>query len=701
MRILVSWLRDFVDVTASPDEIAKTMSVRGFAVEGLEHIDWNSSESRIAKADAVIDFEVTGNRPDCMCVMGMAREIATAFNLPMRRPVARGKSGDEEDGSSLRLASLKAVDKSDIDVVIENAELCPRYAGAVADVTVGPSPGWMQARLQAAGVRPISNIVDVTNYVLLEMGQPMHAFDFTKLAGAQIVVRTPRAGESIRTLDGQVRELAGDMLVIADGERPVAIAGVMGGADSEVTGGSTVIVLESAYFNPLSVRRTSRKLALKTEASMRFERGLDPRLPVTAMERACALLETVGAGRARGTLVDRYPTRVEPRALRLRRDKIAGLLGAPVPDADVKRILESLGFTLRDGTDGGWDVNIPTRRVDIMREVDLIEEVARHYGFDRLPSTFPPLTAAPPPIDPRIGRARHLRNVMTAAGFSEAMTFGFVAAAAAAPFAAEGELVPIANPLSENFAVLRPSALPSLVDAVAHNRRREQRDVRLFEVGARFSRTDGERRSLACAWTGAAGAEHWSGGAREVDFFDMKGVVERVGDALRLELTTEAHGENWLVAGRSAAILAAGTRVGVVGQLAPAIADAHGLPSNDAVYVAEIDLDAADAIAPKDEGRVEPLPRYPSVTRDISILVDAALPADSVRATIRDAAPAILVQVREFDRYQGKGVPEGQVSLSLRLTFRASDRTLTDSEIQIVMDGILAALKERHAAQQR
>ena len=701
MRILVSWLRDFVDVTASPDEIAKTMSVRGFAVEGLEHIDWNSSENRIAKADAVIDFEVTGNRPDCMCVMGMAREIATAFNLPMRRPVARGKSGDEEDGSSLRLASLKAVDKSDIDVVIENPELCPRYAGAVADVTVGPSPGWMQARLQAAGVRPISNIVDVTNYVLLEMGQPMHAFDFTKLAGAQIVVRTPRAGESIRTLDGQARELGGDMLAIADAERPVAIAGVMGGADSEVTEGSTVIVLESAYFNPLSVRRTSRKLALKTEASMRFERGLDPRLPVTAMERACALLETVGAGRARGTLVDRYPTRVEPRALRLRRDKIAGLLGAAVPDADVKRILESLGFTLRDGTNGGWDVNIPTRRVDITREVDLIEEVARHYGFDRLPSTFPPLTAAPPPIDPRIGRARHLRSVMTAAGFSEAMTFGFVAAAAAAPFAAEGELVPIANPLSENFAVLRPSALPSLVDAVAHNRRREQVDVRLFEIGARFSRTDGERRSLACAWTGAAGAEHWSGGAREVDFFDMKGVVERVGDALRLELTTEAHRENWLVAGRSAAILAGGTRVGVVGQLAPAIADAHGLPSNDAVYVAEIDLDAADAIAPKEEGRVEPLPRYPSVTRDISILVDAALPAESVRATIRDAAPAILVQVREFDRYQGKGVPEGQVSLSLRLTFRASDRTLTDSEIQIVMDGILAALKERHAAQQR
>jgi phenylalanyl-tRNA synthetase beta chain len=701
VKILVSWLRDFVDVTASPEEIAKTMSVRGFAVEGLEHIDWNSSEARIAKADAVIDFEVTGNRPDCMCVMGMAREIAAAFNLPMRRPVARGKSGEEEDGSSLRLASLKAVDKSDVDVVIENPELCPRYAGAVADVTIGPSPGWMQARLQAAGVRPISNIVDVTNYVLLEMGQPMHAFDFTKLAGAQIVVRTARAGESIRTLDGQMRELAGDMLVIADAERPVAIAGVMGGAESEVADGTTVIVLESAYFNPLSVRRTSRKLTLKTEASMRFERGLDPRLPVTAMERACALLETTGAGRARGTIVDRYPARVEPRSVRLRRAKIAGLLGAEVPDADVKRILESLGFTLRDGTDGGWDVNVPTRRVDVTREVDVIEEVARHYGFDKLPSTFPPLAAAPPPIDPRIGRARHLRHVMTAAGFSEAMTFGFVASAAAAPFAPEGELVPIANPLSENFAVLRPSALPSLVDAVAHNRRREQRDVRLFEVGARFSRTTGERRSLACAWTGAAGAEHWSGGAREVDFFDMKGIVERIGDSLRLELTTATHGETWLVAGRSAAVMAGGTRVGVMGQLAPAIAEAHGLPSNDPVYVAEIDLDSADAVAPAEEARVEALPRYPSVTRDISILIDATLPADSVRATIRDAAPPTLVQVREFDRYQGKGVPEGQVSLSVRLTFRASDRTLTDAEIQTAMDAILAALRDRHAAQQR
>ena len=259
----------------------------------------------------------------------------------------------------------------------------------------------------AAGVRPISNIVDITNYVLLELGQPMHAFDLAKIAGAQICVRTAKPGETLRTLDGQVRELSPEMLVIADAERPVAVAGVMGGADSEVTAATTTIVLESAYFNPLSVRRTSRKLGLKTEASMRFERGADPRLPITAMERACALLEMIGAGRARGTVVDRYPARIEPTVLRLRRARIEGLLGVSVPDADIHRILESLGFALREAADG-WDVTVPTRRVDVVREVDLIEEIARHYGFDRLPVTFPALTSAPPPVDPRITRARHL-----------------------------------------------------------------------------------------------------------------------------------------------------------------------------------------------------------------------------------------------------------------------------------------------------
>jgi phenylalanyl-tRNA synthetase beta chain len=674
MKVLASWLKEFVDVSASPEEIGRTLSLRGFALEGTERVG----------DDLVLDFEVTGNRPDAMCVLGIAREAATAFGVPLN------------EAGSRQLAA----GGSDVRVIIEDAELCPRYVGAVADVTVGASPVWMQQRLQTAGIRPISNIVDVTNYVLLELGQPMHAFDHATIAGGEIRVRTARAGERLRTLDGQVRELSPEMLVIADAERATAIAGVMGGGDSEVTGSTRTIILESACFNPLSVRRTSRKLGLKTEASMRFERGADPNMPARAMARAIELLEQVGAGRARGPMVDRYPAHHEPRVLRLRRARIRALLGAEIPEQDTERILVSLGFSLAPADDG-WGVTVPTRRIDVLREVDLIEEIARHYGFDRLPATFPALAAAPPPSDPRIARARHLRAVLTAAGFHEAVTFGFIAETAAAPFAADGDLVPIANPLSETFAVLRPSSLPGLVEAVAHNRRREQRDVRLFEIGNRFTRTAGERRALACVWTGSATSLHWSGGARDVDFFDIKGVVTRVCEALRVPAALEPHGEPWLAPGRMAAVTSHGTRLGVIGQLAPALTERYGLSAAEPLYVAEIDLDEADRLAGRGELTVEPLPRHPSVTRDISILVDESLRAAEVRATIEAAAPATLVRVREFDRYQGKGVPEGRISLSIRLTFRASDRTLTDEEVQAAMDAVLAALSDRHGAVQR
>lgn len=675
MKILVSWLREFVDVPGSPEDLARTMSVRGFAVEGIE---------RIGK-EAVVDFEITANRPDCMSMLGMAREVATAYALKL-------KPGP-------KLAALTPTNKADIDIAIDSLDLCPRYAGAVVDVAVGPSPAWMQARLQAAAIRPISNIVDVTNYVLLELGHPMHAFDFAKLEKGQIRARTAKPGETLRTLDGQTRHLSPEMLVIADAQRPVAVAGVMGGADSEVTSSTKTIVLESACFNPLSVRRTSKKLGLKTEASTRFERGGSMDLPVIAMKRAVALLEMIGAGRARGTLVDRYPKKSKPAVIRLRRERIHGLLGRAIPDKDVRRILRSLGFVLRNAA-GGWRVLVPTGRVDAAREVDVIEEVARHFGFDRLPITFPAPTLAPKPMDPRITRARRMRAVLTAAGLSEAVTFGFVAEAAAAPFASDGDIVPIANPLSEHFAVLRPSALPGLLDAVAHNRRRERPDVRLFEIGARFSRAAGERQALACAWTGLATFEHWSGAGREVDFFDIKAVVERVCEVAGVAIDTTPHHAAWLVPGRSAAVSAGGTRIGILGQLTRDVADAHGLPS-DPVYVADIDLDALEQTSAGHEIRVGPLPRFPSVTRDISVLVDNTLAAADVRRTTRNAAPPTLVTLGEFDRYQGRGIPEAKVSLSLRLTFRSSDRTLTDAEVQTAMDQVLAALKDRHGAVQR
>ena len=701
MKVLLSWLRDFVDVAAGAEEIAATMSVRGFAVEGLERLD---------NGDAVIDFEVTGNRPDCMSVSGIAREVATAFGLQVRRPaVATSLRRAAESGPALHLAQLKTVDVADIDVVIENPELCPRYAGAVVDVTIGPSPEWMQGRLRAAGVRPTSNIVDVTNYVLLELGQPMHAFDLARLGGGQIRVRTARPREVLQTLDGKSRELSPDMLVIADAERAVAVAGVMGGADSEVTTVTKTIVFESAHFDALSVRRTSKALGLKTEASMRFERGADPRLPLTAMERACALIEMIGAGSSRGTVVDRYPVRVEPTVLRLRRERIAGLLGVSIADAEVRRVLEALGFALREA-EAGWDVTVPTRRVDVTREVDLIEEVARQCGFDRKPATIPALTVAPPPLDPRILRVRQLRGLATAQGFSEAVTFGFTSAPAAEAFVTGEAVVPIKNPLSEAFAVLRPSLLPGLVESAGRNIRRGQRDVQLFEIGNRFTQQSGETQAIAFIWTGVGRSPHWSERSRETDFFDATSLVSTIVDsfdafALLQPLSAPP---SFLVAGQAAEVVADakdssdpnGCRVGLVGRLTPAVGESLGLPAEVPAYVGELALRPLATFVRTSLKATAP-PRFPSVDRDISILLDDTTAAQSIRDTVRAIALPHLAGLREFDRYAGKGIPEGKVSLSLRFTFRAPDRTLTDAEVQSAMDRAVSTLKDKHGAIQR
>lgn len=723
MRLVVSWLRDFVDVTMPAEELGRLLSMRGFELGSVEPIVSSDSQP-----DAVIDLEITANRPDCLSVIGLAREAATALDLPLRQ-LSRGAP------SRLSLTALEVGDNERVRVTLEEAELCPRYAAAVAQVTFGPSPAWLAARLHATGIRPINNIVDVTNYVLMELGQPMHAFDLARLAGQEIRIRRARSGERVRTLDGIERALSPDMLVIADANRPQAIAGVMGGADSEVASSTRVVVFESANFDPKAVRIASRKLGLKTEAAARFERGADIGAPVVGIERACALLEAIGAGRAIGCVIDCYPVPRTPRLVPLRRARIARLLGQAVQDNLVERFLTGLGFTVGRHP-AGWNVSVPTFRVDIAREADLIEEVARHYGYDKLPITFPELRNPPPSSDPRVERDRQARQIMTAAGFTEAVTFTFVETGAAERFSDGAGPVPIARPLSEKFAALRPSLLPGLLESLAYNRHREQRDVQLFEIGRRFSPGVGERRTMALIWTGMSARSHWSGGQRAVDFFDLKGVVEefcgRMGAPLAITRTTRPY----LVDGRAVAAHVAGIELGTFGQLSPKTAAAADLPPQDDVYVAELDLDVLDEAVTRGAGRgaepwgpalrepqgalgeskgasdallggrgtsqrVTPLPRFPSVVRDVSIVVDDSLPAATVRGTIRSAAPPTLVDVREFDRYQGKGIPEGRVSLSLRLTFRSPERTLTDAEVQQAMEGIVAALVKEQKAVQR
>jgi phenylalanyl-tRNA synthetase beta chain len=685
MRLLLSWVRDFVNVTASPEEVADRLGLRGFEVSSVEPL---------GGGDGVIDFEVTANRPDCLSVVGFARELATAFDLPIRPP------SPKSDGPGA-LASVPTGESDRVRVTLEDAELCPRYAAAVADVTPASTPSWMSDRLKASGIRPISAVVDVTNYVLMELGHPMHAFDLASLAGPELRIRRAMAGETLTTLDGVSRKLDPDMLVIADAGRPQAIAGVMGGSASEVSAGTRTVAFESAHFKPTSVRRTSKRLGLKTEASMRFERGADINVPVVALQRAIQLMKQIGAGQSVGPVVDRYPVVQGPRTLELRRSRLARLLGLAVPDDEVERILSGLGLTVRP-TAEGWALVVPTFRVDLLREVDLIEEVGRHYGFDKIDPTFPAAVTAAPPPDPRIPRDQLVRRVLTASGLSEAVTFGFIETRAARLFVQDGDLVAVANPLSAKFEVLRPSLIPGLLDATAHNRRHGSRDVALFEIGARFTRGAGEARAVGLTWTGAAPREHWSGTTREVDFFDIKGVVETLGRALGVSLHLEQAAVPFLVDGQAAIVRAGDTSIGVIGLLKPGIVEHSGAARSDKVLIAEVDLSRLSG-AQHDE-RVHALPRYPFIVRDLSIIVADTLPAAIIRGTIRAAAeagPAPLVAIDFFDRYLGKGVPDGAVSLSVRLTFQAADRTLTDAEAQDTFDKILRALTREHDATQR
>ena len=677
MKAPLPWLREFVDSPADPAAVASRLAGCGFGVESVD--------------GDVIDFEITANRPDCLSVYGLAREAATAFNLPLR-PL-------EIDAD----APVSAGSRPSAGVTIDDAG-CKRYALGVAAVRIGPSPAWLAERLHQAGVRPINNVVDVTNYVMLEMGHPMHAFDVAKLAGPAIRVRMARAGERLTTLDGQTRALDESMLVIADAERPVALAGVMGGASSEVSSSTTRIALESAWFEPAIVRAVSRRLGLKTEASARFERGADIEAPVRAITRAMTLFQSLGAGEPLESIVDVYPAARAPLSVSFRRTRLDRLLGIAVPDAEVLRILTSLGFEPTEAP-GGWSVRVPSFRVDVQREADLIEEIGRHWGFDRIPPTLPALRTPPPEHAPAVSRGRLVRNLLTGAGLQEAETFTFIERAAAEPFAGPEGVVSIANPLSEKFAVMRPSLLPGLLDALVYNRHRGAAGVRLFEVGSAFM-PRGEVSRVGWMLTGSR-FDHWSGSEGDVDIYDAKGIAELLAGAAGHDLVAEpADDVPWFVRGRSARLFAPdGERrveIARVGQILPDLAAARGLDSG-VVVAGELDLRADEGrrAAAESDRRVRPLPRHPSIVRDLSIVIDERLPAAKVRGTIRRNAPATLVDVREFDRYQGAGVPQGSVSLSLRLTFRDAERTLTDSEVQQAVEAIVSALTAEHGVRLR
>lgn len=648
--------------------------------------------------DTILVIDVTSNRGDALSHLGIAREIQWITGKRMQLP----RVDLAEDGRSANEQAR---------VKVEDQDGCSRYLGRVINnVSIGPSPGWLQTRLLALDQRPINNIVDVTNYVMLEVGQPLHAFDLERISNRQIVVRRARQGERMETLDGQERVLTSDMTMIADAREVVAIGGVMGGSDSEVSSSTTEVFLEGAHFDPSRVGRTARRLGMVSEASTRFSRGVDPEITGWAIDRAADMIAKLASGRVApgvvGVGANAKPRAADSEALTLRDQRVEAIVGYAIGVSEITRALESLGFGPKNDTDGALEVTVPSWRFDIGREVDLIEEVARLTGYSRIPlEALPAPPVAPEPTgDER--RATRVRETLRAAGFDEAQTPSFVDAATLATLELLDNLVEIKNPISQSQRFLRPYVFITLGSAVAYNLKRQASRVKLFEIGHAFERGTEpqraslrERRQLAMAAAGARGPLDWTAiDQAEYDFFDLKGDVEELLAQFGLGACVVDRGaRRFLHPGRQAEVMDdVGNAIGFCGELHPGVTASWGLASR--VFVAEFGLEAL----PADRGAlsVSEIPREPAIARDLALVVPDGETARVVVDAVRSVGLEDLDRVEVFDRYRGVQVDRGYYSLGVRLTFR-TDRTLTDNEVDEQVDQLMGHLVEERGYRRR
>lgn len=643
----------------------------------------------LGRADTIVELEVTPNRPDCLSMVGVAREVGAITGKAASVPA-----------SSPPESTIPVADA--VSVEIADPDLCPRYtARLIRGVTIGPSPEWLAERVTAAGARPVNNIVDITNYVMFELGQPLHAFDaatITRRHGkAAIIVRRATEGERLRTLDGQDRVLDAEMLVIADDSGAVALAGVMGGENTEVSETTVDILLESACFDPGSVSRTSRSLGLISEASTRFERGVDPEGCVAAVDRAAALMAELAGGVVDAGVVDVYPVPASPSDLELRIERLNAVLGTEIGADEAAAILRALGLRVAEGAPAGTlAITVPTFRPDLEREIDLVEEVVRVWGMERVPATLPGGRGRVGRLDSRQRWLRRIDATMRAAGLNETMTYSFVDPAdleRVRMSLPEGEvLAELVNPMSEEQAVMRTSLLPGLLRSVSYNQRRGVSDVQLYEIGTVFVTSPGrklprEHTSLAGVMCGMWSRPGWTGEAAELDFFDGKGVLEALAEELHPRRFQVRSAEMaWLQPGRSAEIVVDGTVAGWLGEVHPSVADAF--EAEVPVVAFELSVEALLAAARTDRVYSE-VPRHPAVTLDVALVVDESVSAERVEQAITKAGGALLDSVRLFDVYRGRGIPDGSKSLAWALSYRAPDRTLTDDEVRPVHDKLL------------
>ena len=633
----------------------------------------------LGRDDHVVEFEITPNRPDCLCVIGLAREAAVTFGkeLKLHEPVVEAKAGSNINDMA--------------KIIVEDAALCPRYtARMVKNVKIAPSPRWMRERIRNAGMRPINNIVDITNYVMLEYGQPMHAFDFACVGNNEIHVRTAREGESIRTLDGTERKLTPSMLCICDTDKPVAVAGVMGGENSEIVGDTAMVLFESANFNGTSVRRTATTLGMRTDASARFEKGLDPQGTLRAVNRACELIELLGCGEVVDGVIDVVPKPIEEKTVLLEPDKINSLLGTDIDKDSMKKILLDLGFTL-----DGDVIHVPSWRGDVEHYSDIAEEVARFYGYNNIPTRFTGAISTCGGFTPVQQSERRVGELCRAMGLDEIITYSFISPSyydkirmpADSPLR---DSLRILNPLGEDTSIMRTTILPSMLEILTRNYNYRNKSAALYEIGRIYlKRADGLADEPKIVSMGAYGPE--------MNFFRIKGWVEELCSSLgidKLHFAAERENQSYHP-GRCAKVWCGETYIGILGQIHPAVAANYGVDAE--MYCAELSFDALHSL----RGGIpvyKPLPRFPAVTRDIAVVCGAEIPVGDMVDHIMAEGGQYLKGCRIFDVYTGHHIAEGKKSVAFSLTMRADDQTLTDDHAEETVKKVLAALERKFGA---
>lgn len=630
--------------------------------------------------ESVAEFEITSNRPDCMSIIGLARESAATFNRPFSIPEIVVPENDEDVNT---YASVE----------IENSELCSRFVGRVVkNVKIGPSPEWMQRRLKACGIRAINNVVDITNYIMLEYGQPMHSYDLDNVEGHKIIVRNAKEGEQLETLDDQPRTLSSSMIAISDEKGAIGVAGVMGGASSEVSENTTTILFEAANFNAVAVRRGAKALGMRTEASALFEKGLDPENCVPAINRACQLMAELGAGEVVGGMIDLYPVKKEQTVLPFEPEKMNAFLGMEISEKEMIDILSRLEFEVKDGK-----VYVPTFRADIEGRADIAEEVARIYGYDNIPTTMMQGRVVAGGKNKKQKLEDVIRDSLTASGLYEAMTYSFIDPKENdMVLIPEGDkrrnMVTISNPLGEENSVMRTSMLSSIMKSLKINYTRRNADVGIFEIGTVYiPEGDVLPKETQVVATGMYG---------NCDFYDIKGITEQLFydiGASKLEFVPETNDPSFHP-GRCAKVFAEGKEVGIIGQIHPEVT--KNFKIGEEVYSMMLDFEVLLSMYTTDR-QYRALPKFPATSRDIALILDKNINVGSVEKIIKGQNSPILESYKLFDVYEGEQVGEGKKSVAYSITFRAEDRTLTDAEVNEIMDKILKQLSEKLNAELR